>query len=99
MDIPDYIPEGDEILLGELLAGAQDFMMVAGVLSPDHFPRPEHKLIFQSMADLCERREPIDRITVANELMKNNQLERSGGLTYLVKLDDIARQTGGPECA
>ena len=40
------------------------------------------------MGDLQERGEKIDRITVANELMKFNELEACDGLSYLVSLDD-----------
>jgi replicative DNA helicase len=44
--------------------------------------------IFRRMTDLQDRGETIDRITVANELMKFNELESVGGLTYLVELSD-----------
>ena len=37
---------------------------------------------------LQERGEKIDRVTVANELMKYNELEACDGLSYLVSLDD-----------
>ena len=40
------------------------------------------------MGELHERGEKIDRITVANELMKFNELEACDGLSYLVSLDD-----------
>lgn len=82
------IPDSDEVLLGELLSGFQDFMTVSSALSGKDFPRPEHKLIWQSMKDLYERGEPINRVRVANELMKDNLLEVCGGLTYIVQLAD-----------
>ena len=40
------------------------------------------------LSDLQERNEKIDRITVANELMKFGELEACDGLSYLVSLDD-----------
>jgi len=40
------------------------------------------------MGELQERGEKIDRVTVANELMKFNELEACDGLSYLVSLDD-----------
>ena len=40
------------------------------------------------MRDLYDRGEKIDRVTVANELMKQGQLESVDGLSYLVSLDD-----------
>ena len=46
------------------------------------------------MKDLYDRGEKIDRVTVADELMKQGQLESVDGLSYLVSLDD-----GLPEIA
>ncbi len=40
------------------------------------------------MGELQDRGEKIDRVTVANELMKFNELEACDGLSYLVSLDD-----------
>ncbi len=40
------------------------------------------------MSDLHERGDKIDRVTLANELMKQGQLQSVDGLSYLVSLDD-----------
>ena len=40
------------------------------------------------MNDLYERGERIDRVSLAEELMRQNQLESCDGLSYLVSLDD-----------
>jgi replicative DNA helicase len=48
----------------------------------------KHRRIFARMGELYERGERIDRVTLANELMKQNQLESCDGLSYLVSLDD-----------
>ncbi len=40
------------------------------------------------MGELHERGEKIDRVTVANELLRCNELESVDGLSYLVSLDD-----------
>lgn len=62
--------------------------MVSCAVSAGDFARPEHRLIFERMEDLYQRGEPIDRVTVAHELIKHNQLESCGGLSYIVRLDD-----------
>jgi replicative DNA helicase len=49
------------------------------------------------MADLHERREPIDRVTLAHELLKHGELEACGGLTYFVSLDEELPQRPGVE--
>ncbi|HVI76791.1 MAG TPA: replicative DNA helicase, partial [Candidatus Acidoferrum sp.] len=48
----------------------------------------KHRRIFLRMMDLHERGEKIDRVTLANELMKQGQLQSVDGLSYLVSLDD-----------
>jgi replicative DNA helicase len=64
------------------------FVQAAGALDPDDFSLEKHRRIFRRMGELHERGERIDRITVANELMKFNELEACDGLGYLVSLDD-----------
>ena len=86
---PDAPPSRDEIFLGELLSGKQDF--AACIFSSDDFGLPAHGVIFQRMTDLYSRHEPINRITVANELMVHGELAHCGGLTYIVQLDGFGR--------
>jgi len=67
---------------------------LAGAVEPDDFSLEKHRRIFARMKDLYDRGERLDRVTVANELMKQGQLESVDGLGYLVSLDD-----GLPEIA
>lgn len=80
--------DAERFVLGSILMDDSLFVQVAGVLQGDDFALEKHRLIWARMADLHERGERIDRITVANELLKHNQLESCDGLTYLVSLDD-----------
>ena len=64
------------------------FLDVAGVLSPDDFCLDKHRKIFRRMSELHDRSEKIDRVTVANELQKFNELESVDGVSYIVSLDD-----------
>src|SRR5260370_7760825 len=63
-------------------------LQVAGSHESDNFSLEKHRRIFLRMGELYERSERIDRVTVANELMKQNQLESVDGITYLVSLDE-----------
>ena len=51
------------------------YLQVAGAVEPDDFSLEKHRRIFSRMKDLYDRGEKIDRVTVANELMKLGQLE------------------------
>ncbi len=85
--LPDNL-EAERLILGAIMSNESAFVQVAGTLTADDFSLEKHKRIFQRMADLHERGEKIDRVTLANELMKQGQLQSVDGLSYLVSLDD-----------
>ena len=78
----------ERMVLGSILLNDAAFVTVAAGLSPEDFSLEKHRKIFQRMLDLNERGERIDRVTVANELMRRGELESVDGLTYLSSLDE-----------
>ncbi len=85
--LPDNI-DAERFVLGAIMSNENAFLQVAGTLSADDFSLEKHKRIFLRMSDLHERGDRIDRVTLANELMKQGQLQSVDGLSYLVSLDD-----------
>ena len=80
--------DAERFVLGGILMNDSAYVQVAGLLEQNDFSLEKHRRIFARMADLYARGERIDRVTLANELMKQNQLESCDGLSYLVSLDD-----------
>ena len=80
--------DAEKFVLGAILCDDTYFVQVASALEPEDFALEKHRRIFARMADVAARGERVDRVTVANELMKQNQLEACDGLSYLVSLDD-----------
>src|SRR5208283_1595648 len=80
--------DAERFVLGSILLDDTLYIQAAGTLEGEDFSLEKHRRIFTRMGELQERGERIDRITVANELMKFNELEACDGLTYLVSLDD-----------
>jgi replicative DNA helicase len=80
--------DAERYVLGSILMDDTGFLEVAANLEADDFSLEKHRRIFLRMSELHGRGERIDRVTVANELMRQNQLESVDGLTYLVSLDD-----------
>jgi replicative DNA helicase len=80
--------DAERFVLGSILLDDSLYVQAAGALDPDDFSLEKHRRIFKRMGELQDRGEKIDRITVANELMKFNELEACDGLTYIVSLDD-----------
>ena len=56
------------------------------VLKPESFYKEAHQKIFQAVADLSTRLEPIDLYTVTEELRKNGVLDEVGGPVYIAQL-------------
>ena len=85
--LPAHV-NAEQLVLGAILLDDSSFVSVAGAVEPDDFSLQKHRLIFGAMMALNEVGERIDRVTVANELMKRGQLEAVDGLGYLVSLDN-----------
>ena len=60
--------------------------MVADILSPQSFYREAHQKIFEAMSALAAQSEPIDILTVTNQLRKDGSLEFCGGNFYVMDL-------------
>jgi replicative DNA helicase len=80
--------DAERLVLGSILLDDSAFIDVAGLLKLEDFCLEKHRRIYRRMLELHERGERIDRITIANELLRFNELEAVDGLSYLVSLDD-----------
>lgn len=80
--------DAERFVLGAVMNSENAFLQVAGTLNAEDFSLEKHKRIFLRMMDLQERGEKIDRVTLANELMRQGQLQSVDGISYLVSLDD-----------
>ncbi len=80
--------DAERFVLGSILLDDSFYVQAAGSLEGNDFSLEKHRRIFKRMGEIYERGEKIDRITVANELMKFHELESCDGLSYLVSLDD-----------
>jgi replicative DNA helicase len=81
-------------VLGAVLVDNQAFNSAAEVLTRNDFYREAHRRIFEAMSALAERSQPIDLVTLKDELIKGSALEGVGGAAYLAALlDGVPRIT------
>ena len=66
----------------------QAFNSAAEILHREDFYREAHRRIFEAMAALAERSQPIDLVTLKDELVRQSALEAVGGAAYLAGLVD-----------
>ncbi|HQF41518.1 MAG TPA: DnaB-like helicase N-terminal domain-containing protein, partial [Ignavibacteriaceae bacterium] len=83
---PPSAPEIEAAVLGAMLIEKESVPKAIEMLTKDSFYTREHQLIFEAMISLFESNEPIDTVTVYEELKKRNQVEEIGGAVYLSKL-------------
>ena len=69
-------------MLGSILIDRDAIVEIAEFLKPEDFYR-QANAIYAAMLDLFERREPVDIVTVAEALERNEQLDPIGGRSYL----------------
>jgi len=84
--LPPQSVEAEQSVLGSLLLNKKAIIKVADILKPDDFYRDTHKIIYETMLELFERNEPIDILTISNELEAKDLLEKIGGSSYLTTL-------------
>lgn len=78
--------EAEQAVLGGLMLDNQRFDAVAEVMSEEDFYRENHRHIFQMMAKLHDAGQPLDIITLSEELNRHDLLAHVGGLPYLSEM-------------
>ena len=89
---PDKLPpqslEMEQAALGSMLIEAAAIEKVRGVVSADDFYRDAHRVIFEAIMSLAERRLPVDLLTLQDLLQDQGLLAEVGGVPYLVQLTE-----------
>lgn len=86
LKIPPQDIQAEKSVLGAILIDSSAINLVAEFLKPEHFYLPEHASIFSSMLTLFEKQQPIDLVTIQDELKKHDSLKKIGGRSYLSDL-------------
>ncbi|HCM17712.1 MAG TPA: replicative DNA helicase, partial [Firmicutes bacterium] len=84
--IPPQNIDAEKSTLGSMLLEKEAIFTATEILKPDDFYREAHRQIFQAVSALSGRGEPVDLVTVAEELRQRNLLEQVGGASYLASL-------------
>ncbi len=84
--IPPQNLEAEQAVLGSMLIERPAVEKAAEILKPEDFYRDAHRYIFEAMLTLAERDEPIDLITLPDELKNKGVYEVVGERPYLLNL-------------
>ncbi|HET7812367.1 MAG TPA: replicative DNA helicase [Steroidobacteraceae bacterium] len=89
---PPHSIEAEQAVLGGLMLDRAAWDNVGDVVTADDFFRPDHKLIFESIAALASEAQPCDPVTVSEHMQRLGKLQEAGGLAYL---GTLTRDTPG----
>ena len=91
--IPPHSVESEQSILGSILLDKDAIITVAETITPSDFYKDAHRVIYESMMALNNKNEPIDMVTLTDELRKRGYLDDIGGVTYLTSLSTIVPTT------
>ncbi|AOV06371.1 replicative DNA helicase [Sporosarcina ureilytica] len=84
--VPPHNNEAEQSVIGAVFLEPQALITAAEVLIPEDFYRIAHQKIFGTMLSLSDKGQPIDVVTVTEELTAKKELEDVGGISYLTEV-------------
>jgi replicative DNA helicase len=97
---PERVPpnnvEAEESVLGSMMLSPEAIASVVEAVRPEDFYRPAHTRIFRAMLAIYGRGEPVDAITVVEELKRSHELDQIGGA---LEIFDLVERVPSPASA
>lgn len=87
--IPPQNAEAEASLLGAILIDQDAIVKIADMISGKDFYEARHKHIYEAMNNLYEKHQPIDVLTLSDQLKSTGFLETTGGASYLTELTNF----------
>lgn len=95
--VPPHDIEAEQAVIGSMLTDKDAVLSSVEILGKEAFYREDNKAIYDAILSLYAKNEPIDLITVKNELVEAGNFERIGGIEYLASLPDKVPTTANVE--
>lgn len=84
--IPPQDVNLERVVLGAMLIDKKGVDDVIDVLNPEVFYTKQHQLIYEAITKLFQQSQPVDLMTVIEQLRRDANLEAIGGEYYLIEL-------------
>ncbi len=84
--VPPHNLEAEKSTLGSLLVDKNSIVRISDFLKAEDFYHDAHRIIYQSISELYDKRIPIDLVTLTNLLEDKKELKLIGGASYLALL-------------
>lgn len=83
---PPQAVDLEEAVLGAIMLEKDAITSVMDILAPESFYKDAHQKIYRAIIQLAQNLQPIDILTVTEELKKNNEIDEIGGPYYITQL-------------
>lgn len=84
--IPPQDLESEKALLGSLLLSSDSLFEITDIISSSSFYAAKHQVIYETIEDLVNKKEPVDLLTVSAALRSKKDFETVGGAQYLSEI-------------
>jgi replicative DNA helicase len=84
--VPPHDLDAERAVIGAMLVSETAVAAVAERLAAEDFYSEVHRIIYGAMMRLYSRGEPIDQLTLTNELRSVNEFDRIGGRPYVFQI-------------
>ena len=84
--VPPHSLDAERSTIGSLLVDKDSILKISDFLRSDDFYHDSHRLIYDAILSLYDKRTPIDIVTLSNYLEDRGQLQLIGGVSYLAEL-------------
>jgi replicative DNA helicase len=91
--IPPHSLEAEQSVLGAMILDKEAINTAIEIIRPDDFYKEANREIFEAILVLFNKNEPVDLITLSEELKRRGTLENTGGVTYLANLSSAVATT------
>ena len=87
--IPPHNMEAEQAVLASAIIDANVIDELLGIIEPDDFYEPRHKVIYEALVALRKVGKPLDLVTLITRLTDENAIEKAGGYDYVAELVQI----------
>ncbi len=95
--LPPQAVDVEKVVLGALMIDADAFSIVSEILAPETFYEPRHQKIYRAIQALNMKEQPVDMVTVCEELKHEGTHDEVGAPTYIIDLTQSVASSANVE--
>lgn len=85
-NVPPHSLDAERSTLGSILVDKDAIIKISDFLRPEDFYHDAHRIVYQAILDLYDKRSPVDLVTLSSILEDRGELKLIGGAAYLAQI-------------